>query len=161
MRRSLTLAAVVAALAVPASAFAASQTVAGKGDIEKMKVTNGQDAVTVALFGLEKKCGGTRQANVTISWGQSGYVYDGICPSGEWGEGLFYFADLGDRGTKVGKQTTCGKLVTRVSDGAFRLKVPRSCLRKADDQIRVKAVGQNFGTLTGGTAGPTKRLARG
>ena len=159
MRSFLTLAAIAAGLAFPGSALAAKQTVDGKGDITKMKVVNGDKSVSVALFGLEELCGGTRQANVEISWGtKAGYEYDGICPHGEWGEGIFYYAD---HSAQEGKSVNCAKLNVRFARGAVRIRIPRSCISKAADRIRVKAKGHNFGTLQGGEAGPTKRLRRG
>jgi hypothetical protein len=160
MRHSLIAAAVVGLLAVPGIALAASTTVDGEGDIAKMRASNGDTAVKVSLKGLEELCGGTQHVNVAITWGtDASYEVDGACVSGEWGQVLSYLADADS--PETGKVRPCSKLKVRHRDGAVRVRVPRSCINKAGDRIRVRAEGQNFGTLTGGTAGPTKRLRRG
>ena len=162
MRLSLPLAAAAATalLALPATASAASTTVDGQGDIKSMKVVNGEKAVKVVLRGLEELCGGTQKAGALITWGtDAAYQVDGICVSGQWGEGLFYLDDAD--APEGGKQQGCGRLKIAYADGAVRIRVPRSCIKKAANRIRVEGEGYNFGHLMGGTAGPTKRLRRG
>ena len=85
---------------------------------------------------------------------------NGGCVSGEWSRGLFYLADAQNPENSSKKQP-CSGLKVVYSDGAVQVRVPRSCIRKAGSRVRVRAEGQNFGTMTGGTAGPTKPLRRG
>ena len=158
-----TIAVVTAAAAVaPASALAASQTVQGTGDIEKMAANNAQRALKVSLFGLAAPCD-AKYMKITVEWGtKAGYAIDNGCyPGGTWAHSLVYLADRSD--AEGGKLVECAKLRFAWDEdaGAHRAKVPRSCIPKAGNKLRVRAEGLNFTSVTGGEAGPTKRLRRG
>ena len=125
-----------AAAVLPAtSAGAASQTVAGTGDIEKL----------------------------VVDWGtKAGYEIDNGCYSGgTWAASLVYLADRA--APEGGTIVECPKLrfTWDAAAKAHRAKVPRSCIPKAGNKLRVRAEGVNFTSVTGGEAGPTKRLRRG
>ena len=144
------------------AAGAASQTVAGQGDIEKMYANNGDKGITVKLFGLEKPCGGTQYMNVQVKWGdKEAYEVDGACVSGSWGYDLFYLADRSNpEGSK--KKSCDGLKVSYNKDKGFlKTYIPRSCIPKANNKVKIQSEGHNFGTMTGGSAGPTKLLAKG
>lgn len=152
-----------AAVVLPVtSAGAASQTVQGTGDIEKMVANNAQKALKVSLFGLGAPCD-AKYMKVTVDWGtKAGYAIDNGCyPGGTWAHSLVYLADRSD--AEGGKIIECAKLRFRWDEdaAAHRAKVPRSCIPKAGDKLRVRAEGLNFTSVTGGEAGPTKRLRRG
>jgi len=152
-----------AAVILPAtSAGAASQTVQGTGDIEKMVAKNGDSALKVSLVGLGAPCD-AKYMKVTIDWGtKAGYAIDNGCYSGgTWAHSLVYLADRSN--AEGGKLIECPKLRFSWDEDAeaHRAKVPRSCIPKAGDKLRVRAEGVNFTSVTGGEAGPTKRLRRG
>lgn len=162
-RRTTVLLFVGALLTVLApSATADSQTVDGKGHLTKMFVNNGDKGVTVKLFGLEEPCGGTQYFNVQIKWGdKEAYEVDGGCFGITWAYGLFYFPDRTD--DESGKAKECdGLKVTHNAEKTFlKVYVPRTCMPKANNKVKVQAIGYNFGHLNGGSAGPTKLLPRG
>jgi hypothetical protein len=152
-----------AAAALPAtSAVAASQTVQGTGDIDKMVANNAQSALKVALFGLAAPCD-AKYMKITVDWGtKAGYAVDNGCyPGGTWDHSLVYLADRSD--AEGGKIIDCPRLRFGWDEEAeaHRAKVPRSCIPKAGNKLRVRAEGINFTSVTGGEAGPTKRLRRG
>ncbi len=164
MRRTLSLLiASVAFLTLGSGvANAENQTVDGTGDITKMTVRNRVNDLTTTVFGLGPRCGGAQHLQLEVKNSNSRLLYkvESGCTSGEWHAGLYYFPD-GASG--LGRLVTCaGFSMTRTaSTGAYRIEVPRSCLRHAPDRVKVRADGQNYGTLTGGRAGPTRVLARG
>ena len=157
------LAITAATAALPAaSAVAASQTVQGTGDIDKMVANNAQRALKVALFGLGAPCD-AKYMKITVDWGtKAGYAIDNGCyPGNAWEHSLVYLTDRTD--SQTGKLVDCPKLRFRWDEdaGAHRAKVPRSCMPKAGNKLRVRAEGLNFTSVMGGEAGPTKRLRRG
>jgi hypothetical protein len=147
-------------------AGAASQTVAGDkyggkvGDVKKIVVNNGQRAVSTKVFGLGKPCRGAKFISVKVQnkRGKTLYTGEAGCYPGDpdliWGTGLF------DKG---GSEVKCGKFdISRIkSNGAYKVFMPRSCLSNAPNRIRVEVSAQNWGSVTGGHAGPTKLLGRG
>jgi hypothetical protein len=100
---------------------------------------------------------------ITVDWGtKAGYTIDNGCyPGGTWAHSLVYLADRSD--AEGGKIIECPKLRFGWDEDAeaHRAKVPRSCIPKAGNRLRVRAEGLNFTSVTGGEAGPTKRLRRG
>jgi hypothetical protein len=154
--------AVASAACVAGTAGAASQSVKGTGDIQKMVVDNAKKALKVKLLGFDAPCD-AHYMKITVDWGKkSGYAIDQGCyPGAEWGRSLVY---MPDRGTpETGKIVACAKLRFAYvkKDGSYRMTVPRSCIPKAGERLRVSAFGDNYGSPTGGEAGPTKRLKRG
>jgi hypothetical protein len=151
-----------AAVLPAASAGAASQTVQGTGDIDKLVVNNAKSALKASLFGLGAPCD-AKYMKLTLDWGtKAGYAIDNGCyPGGTWADSLVYLADRSD--PEGGKLVDCPKLrFTWDEDAeAHRAKVPRGCIPKAGNKLRVRAEGLNFTSVTGGEAGPTKRLRRG
>jgi hypothetical protein len=164
MRRfSLVLAAFVGFLSLGGGiANAESQTVNGTGDISRMVADNGTNAVTTKVFGLGRPCGGAwyLHVDVTNRRGRLLYRAEGGCTSGEWHTGLYYTS------TGVIEDATSVRCrnfsFTRIrATGAYRVGMPRTCLDHAPGGIKVRADGANYGTMTGGTAGPTALLTRG
>ena len=152
----------VLTLAVPATAE--SQTVSGEGDIKKMFVKNGQDALTAKVYGIGTPCDGARWLNVTIKWGRtSAYKVQAACYPGEtgWQENLYYYPDRDN--PETARLVDCGKFsMTYNSDDVFhRVFIPRGCMGKAANGVKVLSDGLNTSSTTGGTAGPTRLLARG
>lgn len=149
-------------------AAAESETVTGdkfggkRGDITKMTANNGQNAVVVSVFGLGKKCGGAQYLHVQVKnrKGRLLYQAEGSCISATWGDGLYYTAT-----GKVEDATAvrCPKfeLVRVKKSGSYRVTIPRACLENAPDAVKIEAEGMDFGSLTGGHAGPTSLLSRG
>ena len=164
MRKLCCVAVLTSAVAVlpAASAGAASQTVQGTGDIDKLVVNNARSALKASLFGLGAPCD-AKYMKLTVDWGtKAGYEIDNGCyPGATWSDSLVYLADRS--APEGGKIVDCPKLrFTWDEDaGAHRAKVPRSCIPKAGNKLRVRAEGVNFTSVTGGEAGPTKRLRRG
>lgn len=146
-----------------AIASADSQTVKGEGDIVKIIGDNAKTAVTTRVFGFGEPCGGAKQFMVYVEnrTGKILYFADAACVAGtDWNADLLYTAtgDIQDQ-----ELVHCRKFdVTRNADtGAYRVFMPRTCLDKAPDRIRIEADGVNYGSASGGHAGPTKVLARG
>ena len=166
MRRrsySLPLAA-VCCLVAASVAMGESQTVNGKGDIKKMTADNAQRAVKVKLSGLGKPCE-ARQMTITVFWGtKPAYQVQAGCYGGTtWASGLYYTADRRD-GSLATKKVRCPGFRLRYDSGAkvWRAFVPRGCLSKAPNRIRVKSDGVNYaGSAIPGEAGPTRLLRRG
>ena len=164
MRKLWCVAVLTSAVAVlpAASAGAASQTVQGTGDIDKLVVNNARSALKASLFGLGAPCD-AKYMKLTVDWGtKAGYEIDNGCyPGATWSDSLVYLADRS--APEGGKIVDCPKLrFTWDEDAeAHRAKVPRSCIPKAGNKLRVRAEGVNFTSVTGGEAGPTKRLRRG
>ena len=153
---------VTSALVLAGSASAASQTVQGSGDIDKMTVTNAQTALKVNLFGFGPPCD-AHYMKVVVDWGtKAGYEIDNGCYSGAtWAKTLSYLPDRSK--PEGGKIVTCTKLEFSYSEaaGAYRAVVPRSCMPKAGNRVKVRASGDNYGSVTGGEVGPTRSLRRG
>jgi hypothetical protein len=154
MKKFLTcvVAVVVITVGFTGTSFAESTTVSGTGDIEKMAVNNGPDAVVVKIFGPGGPCD-VRYVAATLR-GTNGVTYkaSGGCYSGgQW------IVDL-SKGTK---SAACGgdRLAYKSSGGFWRFSVPRDCLRKLSDKI--KASGELTFSAMPGAAGPSKWLRRG
>ncbi|MBA3407975.1 MAG: hypothetical protein H0U06_07940, partial [Solirubrobacterales bacterium] len=99
----------VSVLALAGSASAASQTVRGTGDIEKLVVNNATSAVKVNLFGFAPPCD-AHYMRVTLEWGtKAGYEIDNGCyPGGTWAKSLVYLPDRSK--PEGGKLLDCPKL---------------------------------------------------
>jgi hypothetical protein len=165
MRRKVVLAIAVGSVSLGClapSASAESTTVKGTGDIKKMYVKNGSSALVTKVFGFKGACQ-AHYFRIQIFWGQkAAYQADGGCyPGGQWITSLYFFSDrnAGSGGTKV----KCGqfRLTYNATERSWRAFVPRSCLVKAPNRVRVKSDGDNYGSTTGGEAGPTRALGRG
>jgi hypothetical protein len=152
----------VSVLSFAAWASAASQTVQGTGDIEKLVVNNAQKALKVNLYGFDPPCE-AKYMKILITWGKkAAYAVDNGCyPGSTWAKSLVYMSNKAK--PEGGKLVDCKKLRFRYvkSDGSHRAVVPRSCMPKARDKVKVSAYGNNFSSTTGGEAGPTKSLRRG
>lgn len=135
-------------------AFAETVTVDGTGAISKMFVNNGQEALTVKVFGLNAPCDDAQNLNVTVKWGTSAsYTADAICGfrSGEWEYGLFHSGS--------GEVDCPDFRMSYNSKGKFhRVFIPRSCIDRAENKVKVRAEG---GDSEFGKAGPTPLLRRG
>lgn len=171
MRRFMTIVAVTASTALLAGgvAIAESQTVAGDkyggnvGDITKMTADNGSNAITVRIFGLGKPCGGTQSLTVDVKTplGKTKYFAQAGCYGGTtWLKGLWYTPT---GAPEDGVEVTCAgfELGRGRTTGVFRVVMPRSCLTNAPNKVKIEARGNNFGSATGGHAGPTTALVRG
>jgi hypothetical protein len=143
--------------------MAESVTVQGEGDITKMFVNNGQRALTVKIYGLDKPCGGAQSLQVRVRWGTSAeYLAEGSCIQANWYTGLYY--DSNRSADPGAKSVDCPdfKFTYNATGHFHKVFIPRSCMGKAPDRINVRALGNNYsGSATGGSAGPTRRLARG
>jgi len=150
------------ALVLAGSASAASQTVQGSGDIDKMTVNNAETALKVNLFGFGPPCD-AHYMRVIVDWGtKAGYQIDNGCyPGATWAKTLSYLPDRAK--PESGKIVACPKLRFSYSEatGSHRAVVPRSCMPKAGNRLKVRASGDNYGSVTGGEAGPTRSLRRG
>jgi hypothetical protein len=143
-------------------AIAESQTVNGTGDITKIVASNGTSSVTTKVFGLKRPCGGAQHLQVSVTTADGTLVYeaDGGCYSAEWQTSLWY-TSTGVREDEVPVDCPEFSLTRNRTTGAYKVVMPRTCLVNAPNRIRVDVDGQNYGTLTGGHAGPTKVLSRG
>lgn len=153
-RRTLALAvAVVALLLCPTvPAQAASTTVTGVSDITKMSVDNASSKIVVKIYGPGGKCA-IRWVSAEIK-SKSGATYKamGACyPGGVWMAGL-------EKGTQT---VTCGdfKLAYKAAGGFWKVTIPRFCVPKMADKIKVNA--ELPRSAMPGTAALTKWLARG
>lgn len=164
MRRVLSLISVVVSLIFVGAgvANAQSETVTGTGDITKIIVGNGTSSLTAKVFGLGVECGGAQYLHVEVlnRIGRLLYTADGSCIQAVWHVGLYYTA------TGIPEDNTAVKcpaftFTRSQKTGAYRTEMPRSCLVNAPNRVKVRAEGANYGSMTGGTAGPTQLLARG
>ena len=148
------------------SAAGESQTVQGKGDLKKMVANNAQGAVKVKLFGFGGPCS-AKQFTIDVFWGtKPTYQVQAACTAGTtWTRGLYYDADrTDDQGALAENRVECDgfRLKYNATDKFWRAVLPRDCLSKAPDRIRVKSEGVNYaGSAIPGEAGPTDRLRRG
>lgn len=164
MRRIwLSLLAPMMLLSLVQSAGAESVTVQGNGDIDKMYVNNAQNAVTIKVYGLGAPCGGAQKINIRVQWGDTAaYQAEAGCYSAEWGgKELYYLPHRGD--PESARKVDCSgfRLTYNSADGFYRAFVPRSCMPRADNRVKVSSSGNNYGSMTGGSAGPTRSLRRG
>lgn len=147
---SIASAALCLGMSVPA--YADSATVSGTGDIEKMTAKNGTDAVVVKVFGPGGKCD-VRSVSATLK-GSDGVTYEatGACyPGGEW---IFSL----QKGEKL-LSCSADRLAYNTTGGFWRFYVPRSCLPRLTNKIKVSSE-MVYGP-TPGEAGPTRLIARG
>ena len=133
-------------------AHADSATVTGSGDIQRLVAKNGTEAVVVKIFGAGGKCD-IRYVAATLR-GTDGVRYKasgGCYPGGQWILGL-------SKGTKL---VSCGsgRLAYNATGGFWRFTVPRSCLGKLTDKIKVS--GELTFSAMPGEAGPTTWVRRG
>jgi hypothetical protein len=164
MRRGLIiLLTLLTALALGVGVAAAqTQTVAGDkyggkvGDVKKIVVNNAKKALTTKVFGIGKPCAKAKSLSATVQnrKGKPLFRAEGSCIGVDWYTGLY---------TAVPSEVTCKKFVFARNNktGAFTIKIPRACLPGAPGKLRVDVSGINFGSVTGGHAGPTKALRRG
>jgi len=160
--RSVLTLTLVSVLSLAGSASAASQTVQGSGDIDKMVVNNTTTALKVNLFGFGPPCE-AHYMKVVLDWGtKAGYqIENGCYPGATWAKTLSY---LPDRAKPDGARIVrCPRLRFSYSEGdkSHRAHVPRTCIPKAGNRVRVRSTGNNYGSMTGGKAGPTRLLRRG
>ena len=133
MRRILALiaAVIVMSLSFSGAANADTGTVTGTGDISKLVASNKSDAVIIKVFGPGGKCD-VRFVAATLK-GTNGATYQtsGGCYSGRWILGL-------SKGTKL---VTCGgdRLSYNTTGRFWRFSVPRTCLGRLTDKIKVSA----------------------
>lgn len=148
-------------LVLAPAATGESMTVQGTGDIDKMAVKNGDRAVITKVFGLSEPCE-AQYLEVVIFWGKKkAYEASAGCYSGTWAKGLYYQPNRNKPETGMPVGCDKFKIVYNAKRGFYRVVVGRTCLKSAPDKLRVRSEGHDFGTLTGGAAGPTKALRRG
>ena len=150
------------ALVLAGSASAASQTVQGSGDIDKMTVNNAGSALKVNLFGFGPPCE-AHYMKVVVDWGtKAGYQLENGCyPGATWAKTLAYLPDRSK--PESAKIVSCPtfRFSFSATAGSHRAVVPRSCIPKAGNRLKVRASGDNYGSVTGGEVGPTRSLKRG
>ncbi len=160
IRSALAGAALVLLLVVPA-ASADSVTVRGTGDIDKLSVNNGDKALTAKLYGFAAPCD-AHYFKIVVFWGSKpAYQASGGCyPGGQWITSLEYFPN---RNGQDSQPVKCAKfkLAYNTKGKHYRLSLPRGCMSKAPDRVKVRSDGDNYGSTTGGEVGPTKGLGRG
>jgi len=153
----------VSVLSVAGSATASSQTVRGSGDIDKMVVNNAQTVLKVSLYGFGAPCDDAHYMKVVVHWGtKAGYqIENGCYPGATWAKTLTYLPNRAK--PESAKIVKCPKFRFRYSqaDKSHRASVPRTCLPKAGNRLRVSSSGDNYGSTTGGEAGPTRSLRQG
>ena len=165
MRRALFVLVVTACcmplLASPAAAE--QQTVRAQGDLKKMVADNGRSAVSVKLFGIKGPCE-AKHFQIDVFWGTKTYQVQAQCTAGTtWTKGLYYDPDRTDGGLAE-KRVRCGgfRLTYNSAKKQWRAVMPRECLSKAPNRVRVEAYGINYaGSANPDVAGPTRRLNRG
>jgi hypothetical protein len=140
---------------------AESTTVTGSGPLEKMAVSNGQDAVVAKVHGPGNPCNVVRWVKIRFR-DQDGtrYTADGACLPGDPASGGGWHKSLA-RGTNL---VACGgyRLKYNATGAFWRFEIPRSCLTKLGNSIKVTA-GELVTTTSAipGEAGPTGWLSRG
>ena len=171
MRRTAVIVLVMSCMTVlgVGAASAESQTVKGNspgpgsGDITKAIANNGAKTVTTQVFGLGRACTKARDLSVYVENRRGRILYhaQGVCSAGtDWSTNLYYTStgNISDE-----KRVRCAKFAFTRSKatGAFTVTMPRGCLDNAPDAVKVEIEGSNWGSATGGHAGPTKLLKRG
>jgi hypothetical protein len=153
------LAAVALLLGLAAPANADSQKVDGTGgDLTKLFVNNGSSAVVAKVYGSNIECGVSRWVKIVMRDGDgTKYTAMGGCYPGDPASGGGWHKSL-ERGSSL---VTCGgfKLKYITTGGFWRFEVPRSCLNKLANRIKVEA--ELVATAMPGSAGPTRFLSRG
>ena len=161
---SVSLLALVLALGLAVPAVAESETVKGTGDVKKLFANNAKKAVVAKVFGIGQPCEVAKQLYIEIRWGkkQAYQVQSGCYGGTTWGKGLYFLSDRSDPNTA--KKVKCADFkLTFNSDKVFhKAFVPRKCMGKAPNRVKLKTEGVNYaGSATGGQAGPTSLLDRG
>jgi hypothetical protein len=155
MRRSITalLAVLALVLTLGGSASADSVTVQGTGDIEKMTANNGDKAVVVKLYGPGGK-DEVRWVNASLK-GTDGVKYTA--------QAGWYGADWEKSLSRGSTLVSCGKLaITYNSTGGFwKLFVPRGCLDKLTNRIKVKGELVSVASATPGETSWTSWIKKG
>lgn len=155
------LASMMLLLSLAQSAGAESVTVQGTGDIDKMYANNAQKAMTVKVYGLNAPCS-AQKITIRVRWGATAaYDAEAGCYGAEWGGKTLYY--LPNRHADTARKVDCPdfRLTYNSTYGFYRAYVPRSCMPRADNRVKVSSRGNNYGSQTGGTAGPTGLLRRG
>lgn len=164
MRRALAFlfALLCLSVAVGGAANAESQQVGGTGDITSMTVNNGTKTLTAKVFGIKAPCSGAAYLWVSVR-NRSGtllYRAEGVCTAGvEWHTDLYYTA-TGDPNDETPVDCPNFAFTRNDTTNSYQVKMPRGCLDNAPNKLIVDAEGLNYGSM-GGTAGPTRVLARG
>jgi len=165
MRKNLLVLVMSAALlfGLAPSAGAESQTVDGTGDIRKMYAANRERSILVKVFGIGQPCDEAHFVHIIVKWGQTAAykVEAGCYPGNTWAESLYYLSDRSDPETAVEVNCSDWKLTYNADKVFHRALLPRTCIRKAANRVKVLSEGHNYPSAMGGEAGPTKRLARG
>jgi len=154
MKRFLTGVLVTIAMSVSLTGIAHADrvTVTGSGDIQKLVAKNGTDSVVVQIFGPGGECD-IRYVAATLR-GTDGVKYKvsgGCYPGGQWILGL-------SKGTKE-VRCSSDRLAYNATGGFWRFTVPRTCLGKLTNKIKVSGE-LTFGPMPG-EAGPTSWVRRG
>ena len=156
------LGAVALLLGLAGPTAAESQTIPGTGvvpgtvgDLEKLFVSNGSTSVVARAYGPDIECGVSRWVSIVMRDGDgTKYTAKGGCyQGGVWIKSLA-------RGSSL---VNCGGFTLRYnSTGSFwRFEVPRSCLGRLANRIKVVTAELNSGSPNPGMAGPTSWLSRG
>jgi hypothetical protein len=152
------LAALALLVGLAGPAGAETTTIAGSGAISKMSVNNGSRAVVAKVHGPNIECGVSRWVKINLRDGDgTNYEAMGGCYPGDPASGGGWHKSL----ALGGKLLSCGFTLSYNSTGGFwRFEVPRSCLGKLANRIKVTNVELVAGALPG-EAGPTRWLSRG
>jgi hypothetical protein len=150
------------ALGPAAAALAESDTVQGSGDIKKLVASNRTHAVVAKVYGLAGPCE-ARDLEVFIASKQAGrYMAQAACNAGTTWAADLYYNRTGDVEQHPHPVSCDGFRMKHNDTGNFwRVVFPRTCITHAPDRVRLSAYGTNYGSATGGTAGPTRLLDRG
>jgi hypothetical protein len=171
MRRTAVFALVLSCAAALGSgvARAESETVRGDspgpgtGDITKMVADNGVDAVTAKVFGIGRPCTEAKDLSVYVENRRGRILYhaQAVCSAGtSWSANLYYTATGSIQDEKRVRCSTFTFARSKAT-GAYKVVMPRRCLGNAPGAVRLEAEGSNWGSVTGGHAGPTSVLSRG
>ena len=117
------------ALVLAGSASAASQTVQGSGDIDKMTVNNAGSALKVNLFGFGPPCE-AHYMKVVVDWGmKAGYQLENGCYPGATGPRPSRTCPTG-RSRRARRSSPAPRSGSSFSAtaGSHRAVVPRSCI---------------------------------
>lgn len=153
------LAAIALVFSLAGPATAQSQSVQGTGgDLQKMSVFNNTNAVVAKVFGSNIECGVSRWVDIQMrDRDGTKYTAMGGCYPGDPASGGGWHKSL-ERGSTLVK---CGfTLKYNTAGGFWRFEIPRTCLTKLGNQIKV-VKGEVVATASPGEAGPTGWLSRG
>jgi hypothetical protein len=160
-------AAVALLLGLAGPAAAESQTIPGTGvvpgtvgDLEKLFVSNGSTSVVAKAYGSDIECGVSRWVSIVMRDGDgTRYTAMGGCYPGDPASGGGWHKSLSRGNTLV----NCSGFTLRYNStgGYWRFEVPRSCLGRLANRIKVVTAELNSGSPNPGLAGPTRWLSRG